>query len=461
MAISESVSLTHNLSHHHSIEVMFQTPHPSFTTNTRSSARIAGNVMSGMIPGHQANADGQSDDGHDDEDYIMGGSVESGDSSFSSEGVSSSDFIDPESSVLSGRSKRTNKRKQKASKAPVRSVETAASRSTVATAYFPLLSIPKGFKFLELESYVCHCASPLSTSADQEPSSHDKSSPRSRCKVLQYFGMVFLENLGVVYCPTHDFIVPMSEWVAHVYRSHLDWISAHKKQECLRMAEHVAISHELSLEETAEDLNLPVEIEELLVVHTMSLSHLRLNYQCPLGCGLWIAEDKSSRFPERYIREKHIRSGCRTGPCDLFRDITLDEPRWVHKVRISAKSSVFHSFVLPHDWERSDNEDHTAAPEAPSLGDVIPSVRLDHRQDWPLKLGWPAYVKEIAANDHVVALRNLILQPRCDCRSSTPNSHFLEKGLHLVDHALVKYFRTAMLFLHSKHKRVVDAITSG
>ena len=444
---------------------MSQTPRPSFTPNTRSSTRIAGRAMSSIIDSHQTNADDQSDDGHDDEDYIIEASVESGDSSFPSEDELSSDFIGPESSALTGQSERKesatkNTRKQKASRTAVRSVETANSRSKVA-AYSPALSISEGFKFLELESYVCHCASPLSASTDKEPSSHDRSSPRSRCKVLQYFGMLFLANLGVVYCPTHDFIVPMSEWVAHVYRSHLDWISANKKQECFRMAEHVAISHELSLEETAENLSLPVEIEEPLVANTTSLSHLHLNYQCPLGCGIWMAEDKSSGYPERYIREKHVRSSCRMGPCVRFRDIALDDPRWVHKVRISAKNPVFHSFILPYDWEKGDDADDTAAPEAPSLGDVIPSVRLDHRQDWPLKLGWPAYGREIAANNHVVALRNLILQPRCDCKSSTPNSHFLEMGLHLVDHALGKYFRTAMLFLHTKHKRVVDSITSA
>ena len=142
----------------------------------------------------------------------------------------------------------------------------------------------RGFRFLELESYMCYCTNPpFSQMCDGEWD--------LRCKVLDYFGMVFMESLQVLYCPAHNQIIPMSEWADHVGRNHLDWCSANKKKDCNSMARHVADSHNLSM--AAEDLDLPNEIDEPLSRKT---SNLHLNYQCP-QCGLWMAADTSGKPP--------------------------------------------------------------------------------------------------------------------------------------------------------------------
>jgi hypothetical protein len=224
--------------------------------------------------------------------------------------------------------------------------------------------------------------------------------------------------------------------------------------------QHVAAGHNLTMDQAAEDLELPDEIEEPL---STSTSNLKLNYQCPLGCGLWMAQDPSSNFPERYIREKHIKKGCKK-ECPTYNEIALDEPRWVFKVKISGKTKNLHCFLLPLGWERSDNEEITDAPNAPLLDDPsLPSLpeTLVGRQKWPVTLGWCAYDQEISASDHVIALQSLIQISRCNCRhkESSPDSHFLEKGLHLVHHAIGRYLQAATSFVHQKHRGVLDAIT--
>lgn len=377
----------------------------------------------------------------------MGDSNESEDSSPSSESDFFSDSLDKNRPDMpkrkAGPSTVKNKWRSHTSGTNFRSVETATSQAQVVFNHIPP-QMSGGFEFLHLESYICHCANP----------SLSQSSP-PRCKVLAYFALVYLESLRSVYCPNHNRILPMSEWATHVKQSHLDWSSTTKKSECTAMARHVADSHNLSMDQTADNLNLPDEINEPLSTNT---SHLHLNYQCPLGCGQWMAEDKGSNFPERFIREKHIRNNCPEGPCSEYQDIHLDQPRWIFKVRISGKKVKFHCFILPLEWERSDYEESTVVPSPPLLDDGATPDDLDDSQAWPLTLGWHAYAQEISANDHFIALRSLILLPRCDCNAS-PNSNFLEKGLHLVDHAIVKYLRSAVSFVHEKHKGVVDALT--
>ena len=299
--------------------------------------------------------------------------------------------------------------------------------------------MPGGFTFLKLESYICYCA---------------LSQPRnSRCKVLDYFGMVFIESLQVLYCPAHNRITPMSGWAGHIKHSHLDWCSADKKKDCDSMARHIADSHSLSMADI--DVDLPDEIEEPFSTKT---TNLHLNYKCPF-CGFWMAADKGSRFPERFIREKHIRGKCPKGPCPKYNDIKLDEPRWIFKVRISAKKK-FHSFILPLEWENCDGEDlePTLSLEPPPLDLDTTPVHLECCQEWPLTLGWHAYDQEISANDHIVALRTLISLPR-HITPSNLDTPVLEKGLSLIRGAIVTYLRTAVLFVHDKHRGVVDAIT--
>jgi hypothetical protein len=99
-------------------------------------------------------------------------------------------------------------------------------------------------------------------------------------------------------------------------------------------------------------------------------------------------------------------------------------------------------------------------PEAPSWENTISAQHSD-AQDWPVKLGWTDYDREIGASEHADSLRGLITRVRCSCKKPTPNVGFLERGLDLVDHALVDYLKGAMIFVHKKHKAVVNAIVSG
>jgi hypothetical protein len=426
---------------------------PPYATRSKSSATISGKLVSGNSGPSDSASEINSQANDKDYRVGLGDSNESEESSPSSDADLYSDTLDQDRpdrpKCKAGPLTAKNKLRSPNSRTNIRSIQAAMPQGKDTLNDIPQ-QVPGGFKFLLLESYTCHCANP----------SFLQPSP-PQCKVLSYFALVFQDSLQVVYCPGHNQIIPMSEWATHVKGSHLDWSSQTKKSDCTEMAKHVAHSHNLSMDQTAEDLNLPNEIEEPLSANT---SKLNLNYLCPLGCGTWVAEDKGSKFPDRFMRQKHIQNNCQKGQCSEYKVIPLDEPRWVFKVQISAKKIKFHCFVLPLGWERSDDEELPVALDAPLLDhghNAPPSEGLDGRQKWPLTLGWCAYDQEISANDHVVALRSLILLPRCNCRcnASSPNSHFLEKGLHLVDHAIGRYLRSAVSFIHEKHKGVLDAIT--
>lgn len=378
----------------------------------------------------------------DDQDFRMRDLDESEESAPSSKANSDSDL--PHRGH-SGKPKRNAGSSKRSGTTNVRSVQAQAITAPARDA-FNHPEEPGVFKFLSLESYICHCASsrPLQPWPPQ-------------CKVLNYFALVFLESLHVVYCPTHNKIIPMSEWATHVKTTHLDWHSGTKKSDCSEMAKHVAASHNLSMDQSAEDINLPDEIEEPLSTNT---SNLKLNYQCP-QCGDWTAKDPESNFPERFIREKHIKDSCPKGKCSIYNTIPLDKPRWISKVKISGKQKKFHCFILPLEWESNDNKEIIDAPNAPLVDDHSLPLSLDGHQKWPVTLGWCAYDQEISANDHAAALRSLIQIPRCNCRhkKSSPHPHFLEKGLHLVHHAIRRYFQAAVTFVHQKHANVLDAIT--
>lgn len=182
----------------------------------------------------------------------------------------------------------------------------------------PLPQNPGGFEFLKLESYVCHC-----TGSQQPTFKSDRTlaTAPGDCKVLAYFDLVFLTTFQFVFCPAHNQIIPMSEWATHVRRCHLDWCSSTKKIDCAQMVKHVADSHNLSINQTSKDLNLPHEIDEPL--SDQESFHIKLNYKCLLGCGNWMAEDKGSNIPKRFICKKHIHTNCLKGPCSQFRDIDL------------------------------------------------------------------------------------------------------------------------------------------
>ena len=60
------------------------------------------------------------------------------------------------------------------------------------------------------------------------------------CKVLLYFGMLFLNDMQAIFCPTHHCFVPMACWADYVRCSHLDWILSTKVDKCSHMAKYVA-----------------------------------------------------------------------------------------------------------------------------------------------------------------------------------------------------------------------------
>ena len=325
---------------------------------------------------------------------------------------------------------------------------------TIARARAP--SPTRAFTFLQLESYSCTCSPTPNSNPSRAPT--DASAPTAtRCKVLLYFGMLFLDSMQAIFCPTHHCFVPMACWAEHVRRSHLDWVSSTKVEECSRMAEHVALSCGLDLKQDVEDLQLPDKIDRPLA---LTVSSVHLSLQCP-KCGCWMAQDQASSQPDRYMR-RHLKTSCPEGPWpDDYARIRLAECRWTYRVSISRGKS--HVFLLPDSegWDAAIKAEET--PQLPGFPPLVPtdssfeSARVVS-QDWPFRLGWTAYDQEISASEHIAALQQLISKPTCGCRRKIRNQDFLEEGLHLIDHALAQYFKAAMVFIHEKHKAVVDAV---
>jgi hypothetical protein len=103
------------------------------------------------------------------------------------------------------------------------------------------------------------------------------------------------------------------------------------------------------------------------------------------------------------------------------------------------------------------DEEAPQLPDFPLSDPTSPSFESARTisQDWPFRLGWMAYDQEISASEQILALQQLISQPRCS------NQDFIEEGLHLIDHTLTQYFKVAMSFIHEKHKNVVNAVVPG
>ncbi|KAH9011092.1 hypothetical protein EDB83DRAFT_2322272 [Lactarius deliciosus] len=331
----------------------------------------------------------------------------------------------------------------------------------------PLLPVDNGgaFSFLQLESYICTCTSQSVLCTPKAPTSTGgRGSAPADCKVLLYFGMLFLADLHAIFCPAHHCFVPMACWVDHVSRCHQDWISSTKIKECDRMAQHVALSCGLKPTQDTGDILLPVEIDQSFRYYSTLLTkaaRVHLSFQCP-KCSHWIAEDKSSRQSDRYMR-RHLKdsTSCSKASPD-WETIQLAEPR--HIYRISLSRGKYHAFLLPMDWDdttKVKEPEPTRLPKFSLSDDTFPSfLSRTVSQDWPFTLGWTAYDEDISASKHIIALRQLILRPKYGHRSKTRNPDFLEEGLCLVNHALIKYFKAAMMFVHKKHKSVVDAIVS-
>ena len=143
----------------------------------------------------------------------------------------------------------------------IRSVRACTSQSKATGNITPAQAPPptRAFKFLQLESYSCAC-SPIPNPSRAPTNASAATTPQ--CKVLLYFGMLFLDAMQAIFCPTHHCFVPMACWADHVRRTHKDWISSTKVDECRRMAEHVALSCGLDLEQDTKDLHLPNEIDQ-------------------------------------------------------------------------------------------------------------------------------------------------------------------------------------------------------
>lgn len=358
---------------------------------------------------------------------------------------SSSDF-------LSRAAKQRSSNKKVKSKHPIRSIQASAllSRAQESTQGGEHITGSAPFEFLPLEYYECTC---LST---PDPAF------RTTCKVLLFFGLVYLPDYRAIFCPKHHQFVPLAELPVHLIK-HNDWTLGKKTKEAKRMSEHIALSLDIDAAQTAGDLItcLPTEIEEPFGCYKLhSPLPTQISYQCP-KCGIWKAacKGKGTHGPEWDI-QRHLRFECDKGPFPKkWSSLALAEPCWTYRVRFAGGGS--HVFVLPEDWaDRAEDEETVDLPEFPSKPQAVPSISLrTSYEDWPLKLFWPAYDREILASDHVVALRQLIMQPRPQ-RSLESDLDAMETALHLIRAATVKYFKSAMVFLHSKHKRVVESIVA-
>lgn len=323
----------------------------------------------------------------------------------------------------------------------------------------------EAFTFLELESYACSCCTtPSSNSTQQTSQQFAGSSIFLTCKVLQFFGMIYMSQFRALFCPAHNCFVPMSFWARHVSQHHKDWVSVNKVDECARMANHVAQSCQLDIEQKVEDLQLPDTLRRPFVPSTVTAagSHVFKSLRCP-KCGLWEAistTGESDRLMRRHLRDT---GKCRKGPITNWKSIRLEGPCWTYRVKTSPRTS--HVFILPDDWDEcGENEEIQELPEFPEFPSqghsVLSFSALTASQDWPITLRWTEYDAEISASSHVAALRQLIALPVCGCKRGIRSPSFLEEGLHQAYHWLFKYLKTAMTFVHKKHKRVINAVIS-
>jgi len=80
---------------------------------------------------------------------------------------------------------------------------------------FPAETSP--FTFLDHECYTCSCHTPLSH--------------KTRCTVLGFFQLSFLQSWNAIFCPLHNCIIPTSKLGLHLHKAHKEWTSPKKGEE--------------------------------------------------------------------------------------------------------------------------------------------------------------------------------------------------------------------------------------
>lgn len=386
-----------------------------------------------------------SDEDRMEDNYEPGS--ESDDWDYSSDGSVSSD-----TSFLDG-----SKTKQKIKTRTIREVRTIEAKTSLSRVIHSPghLDSQQVFKFNNSEAYSCNCSKP----------------PRQDhpCKVLQFFGMryIILGRNGYLWCPYHAQITPMSEWANHVH-DHPNWIHSDKKRECIRMAEHVCDSHNLSPAQTVDDLELPEQIDEPLYTHDRKARNLTFKYQCPFPhCMKWYSKDtRKNSVPWAYVK-RHLTAEHSINPLRVDMEYSFEICSWGQTIRISAAGKC-HIFFMRDNWD-PDRRTRDIDVQAPDISDTISDMplfdSLRDAQTWPMQLGLVQYAAEINAQEHTVALRSLIERPRCTCMSKSSTfmakANFLERGLDHIDHAVLEYLQKSVSFLQTRHDLLTKETTSG
>lgn len=287
------------------------------------------------------------------------------------------------------------------------------------------------FTFLDHECYTCSCLAP--------------SSQNTRCTVLGFFRLLFLQSCNAIFCPLHNCIIPASKLERHLHKAHKEWTSPQKAKESRKMALHIATTCGLDASQEADDVvaQLPDELEEPPVSRGICR-----RYKCPY-CPSWIGENTGCGTPERYLR-KHMKK-------NHSHNMDIDHvggPHWTYRVAIYPQDST-HVFMLPDEWTPADfggggggdSDSDVSIPPLPMLSSHPnqSSIANTTMQDWPVQLGWETYASEIKAGAHVKELKKLI-GPCKSCKDGRL-TNFLEKGLYYVRRFSIKYMKGSGLIM--------------
>jgi hypothetical protein len=257
------------------------------------------------------------------------------------------------------------------------------------------------------------------------------------CEILSAFNQTYIPGIGIVcHDHSHTQIITIGQWKVHILNLHSKKIPAigqMRKQMVDEMHTHVSTSHAL-------DPNIDIALSSH-ISHSLPFPKTppKLFHHCPYnGCGdFWCAvSNQHNQLINQHVDKKHgPRHRRESYPC-----------HYVQKVLLYGTKPVFHSFILPKDWNGDTNFPHPPKGPTKRAHAVSPSTAT-----FIMEAGWPEYSKRLHASPK--DLYCLVKKPSLRLVKSTRTrmERYIEAGLLLLHQLNFHYLHSIIAYTFRKH----------
>lgn len=261
------------------------------------------------------------------------------------------------------------------------------------------------------------------------------------CQTLAALEQFYYPGIGIV-CQQHNVphIVPLEFWQIHMERLHSIYKTIGHHPDLLKqMEDHIRFTHQLATNSTDDvATSLPQDIPTALPTPKVPP---QLHWGCPSSkcVGFWQPiNSNNSKDVVYHIDQIH---GYRK---------RLPIYQFIQKVFVYRyKSAVYHSFILPGDWNgdtmfpftfKNHHVPSTIIRAAPANTNFIQEA------------GWPHYIDSLCAEPHKLTWLVELPSPRLVQIQITSDGEYIESGLLILHKANFTYLRSAIDYAFENHR---------